>query len=339
MVFLRILSSGTRPLIALAAALALAACATPHYERAAPNPHYKVGKPYKINGQWYRPALAPDYDEVGIASWYGAQFHGRKTANGEIFDMNLLSAAHTTLPMPSMATVENLENGRQVTVRINDRGPFADNRLIDLSREAARQLGFEKQGLARVRVRYLGPAPLRAAAPASPGDASRYAAYAARQHPVKYAGYRQPAAARATPAQQQARAPKIETRKAETGTLQPAAPARIIKASFEAAAQQEAVMAPQPISAPPPAADAINSADKLYVIRVAALSSLDNLGQLEAQMKPIGPLRLSRIESPENKTLYRITMGPFRSAGDAAAPLEAVRRAGYADAVIVAITP
>ena len=190
-----------------------------------------------------------------------------------------------------------------------------------------------------MRVRYLGPAPLRAAAPASPGDASRYAAYAARQHPVKYAGYRPPAAARATPVQQQAWAPETKTSTTETEALQPAAPARIIKASFEADAPQEAAMAPQPVSAPPPAAGAVNSADKLYVIRVAALSSLDNLGQLEAEMKPIGPLRLSRIESPENKTLYCITMGPFRSAGDAAAPLEAVRRAGYADAVIVAITP
>lgn len=335
MVFLRTLFSGTRPLVALSAVLALAACATPHYERAAPNPHYKVGKPYKINGQWYRPALDPDYDEVGVASWYGSQFHGRKTANGEIFDMNLLSAAHTTLPMPSMAVVENLENGRQVTVRINDRGPFASNRLIDLSREAARQLGFEKQGLARVRVRYLGPAPLRAQAPASPGDASRYAAYAARQHPVKYAGYRPPAAARATPPpQQQTQAPKTETEAA-----QPTAPARLIRASFEVDAPQEAAIAPQPVSAPSPAAGDVNNADKLYVIRVAALSSLDNLGELEAEMKPIGPLRLSRIENTENKTLYRITMGPFRSAGDAAAPLEAVRRAGYADAVIVAITP
>lgn len=321
MVFLRSLSSGTRLFVALVLMLALAACATPHYERAAPNPHYKVGKPYKINGQWYRPALDPDYDAVGVASWYGSQFHGRKTANGEIFDMNLLSAAHTTLPMPSMAMVENLENGRQVTVRINDRGPFASNRLIDLSREAARRLGFEKQGLARVRVRYLGPAPLRAQAPSGPGDASRYAAYAARQHPVKYAGFRPTAAPRAASA----------------------APARIIKAGFEVEAPEEAAAAPQPVSAPSPAAgDAIRAdqrADKLYVIRIAALSSLDNLDQLEAQMKPIGPLRLSRAESAENKPIYRITMGPFRSAGDAAAPLEAVRRAGYADAVIVAVTP
>ena len=124
------------------------------------SPHYKVGKAYKINGRWYQPAEDPTYNRTGIASWYGRDFHGRPTANGEIFDMNQMTAAHTTLPLPSLVEVKNLENGRRVTVRVNDRGPFANDRIIDLSRAAARELGFEQNGLARVRVRYLGPAPL-----------------------------------------------------------------------------------------------------------------------------------------------------------------------------------
>lgn len=122
--------------------------------------HYKLGKPYKIAGRWYVPREEPGYDRMGVASWYGADFHGRKTANGEIYDMNALTAAHPTLPLPSYAYVTNLENGRTVLVRINDRGPYANDRIIDLSRQTARVLGTEAQGLARVRVRYAGRAPL-----------------------------------------------------------------------------------------------------------------------------------------------------------------------------------
>lgn len=116
-------------------------------------PKYKVGNPYKINGQWFYPAVDYNYDEVGIASWYGPNFHGKKTANGEIFDQNKISAAHKTLPMPSIVRVTNLENGIILeNIRINDRGPFAGNRIIDLSKKAAEELGFVNNGVAKVRV-------------------------------------------------------------------------------------------------------------------------------------------------------------------------------------------
>ena len=121
---------------------------------------YKIGTPYQIMGSWYYPRENPNYDEVGIASWYGPKFHGRRTANGEIFDMNLLTAAHPTLPMPVRARVTNLENGKSIIVRINDRGPFAKDREIDLSRKAAEVLGFRDKGTTRVRVQYLGRAPM-----------------------------------------------------------------------------------------------------------------------------------------------------------------------------------
>jgi len=117
---------------------------------------HKVGKPYKIAGRWYHPiANATAYDQTGIASWYGRDFHGKQTANGERYDMHALSAAHTTLPMPTLVRVTNLENGRSVVVRVNDRGPFVKNRLIDLSFAAAKQLGYEHQGTTRVRVQTL----------------------------------------------------------------------------------------------------------------------------------------------------------------------------------------
>lgn len=121
---------------------------------------YKVGEPYQINGVWYYPAEDYEYNETGIASFYGGEaqgvnFHGRVTANGEIYDMNALTAAHQTLPLPSLVRVTNLENGRSIVLRVNDRGPFVRGRIIDVSRRAAQLLGFESQGTARVRVEIL----------------------------------------------------------------------------------------------------------------------------------------------------------------------------------------
>lgn len=133
-------------------------------------------RPYQVRGRWYTPKEQPDYEEVGMASWYGDAFNGRPTSTGERFDMHALTAAHKTLPLPGLVEVTNLENGRRLVVRINDRGPFVDSRIIDLSREAASELGMLSQGVGRVRVRYLGRAPqqgggtlLRASAPAPRG--------------------------------------------------------------------------------------------------------------------------------------------------------------------------
>ena len=114
--------------------------------------NYKIGKPYQIKGVWYYPKVNYQHTETGIASWYGPGFHGKKTANGEIYDQNALTAAHRTLPMPSLVQVTNLENGRSLRLTVNDRGPFAHGRVIDVSRRAAQLLGFHRQGTARVRV-------------------------------------------------------------------------------------------------------------------------------------------------------------------------------------------
>ena len=121
---------------------------------------YQIGKPYQVGDLTYTPREDPGYDRVGNASWYGELFHGRRTANGEIYDMDRLSAAHPTLPLPVYARVTNLNNGRTIVVRINDRGPYARDRIIDLSRRSAELLGFRDNGTATVRVKYLGRAPL-----------------------------------------------------------------------------------------------------------------------------------------------------------------------------------
>jgi rare lipoprotein A len=116
-------------------------------------------RPYQIRGRWYQPAEQPGYDQTGLASWYGDQLHGRPTATGERFDMHALTAAHKTLPLPGLVEVTNLANGRRIVVRVNDRGPFVDNRIIDLSRGSAEALGMLQVGVGEVRVRYLGRAP------------------------------------------------------------------------------------------------------------------------------------------------------------------------------------
>lgn len=159
-----------RALVLLLACAAVTACATPRYATskgpsvASRPPASASGRvpatmrPYQVRGRWYTPKHDPRYDEKGVASWYGEQFHNRNTANGEIFDMDLVTAAHKTLPLPSLVEVTDLDTGRKIKVRVNDRGPFVDGRIIDLSKGAAEKLGIYRKGVARVRVRYLGPA-------------------------------------------------------------------------------------------------------------------------------------------------------------------------------------
>ena len=164
--------------------LALAACAenrtTPSgAETALPAAgamgEYKIGKPYNVRGIWYYPQVDYDYRETGIASWYGPGFHGKRTANGEVYDQMELTAAHRTLPMPSMVRVTNLENGRSLVVRINDRGPFSNGRIIDLSYRAAQLLDVVGAGTAKVAVENLGQQSRQLAAIAQGREAARNA--------------------------------------------------------------------------------------------------------------------------------------------------------------------
>ena len=117
--------------------------------------YYKVGNPYEIDGITYVPQKYNYFEETGQASWYVEKFHEKLTANGEIYNMNDLTAAHRTIPLPSIAQVTNLENGKSIKVRINDRGPFANDRIIDLSKESANRLDFKDKGVVNVRVEYL----------------------------------------------------------------------------------------------------------------------------------------------------------------------------------------
>nr|WP_298102483.1 septal ring lytic transglycosylase RlpA family protein [uncultured Shinella sp.] len=121
---------------------------------------YQLGKAYQVRGKWYQPKEEPGYNKTGLASWYGSAFHGRRTANGEVYDRYHLSAAHPTFPLPSYARVTNMENGTSVIVRVNDRGPFHEGRVIDVSSKTADLLDMKRTGTAKVRVQYVGKAPL-----------------------------------------------------------------------------------------------------------------------------------------------------------------------------------
>lgn len=156
--------------LCLLLALIVAACASPTTSNR-PIDGQSVGKPYRVNGVRYVPKAQPDYDVTGVASWYGGKFHGRRTASGQRYDMNAMTAAHRTLPFGSKVRVTNLRNDRAVILTINDRGPFVRGRIIDVSRRAAERLGFRGQGTTRVRVQVVNDAPtLRSAAvrPAAP---------------------------------------------------------------------------------------------------------------------------------------------------------------------------
>ena len=303
--------------IALGVCVALAGCATSH-SPAGGAPHNKVGSPYEINGRWYYPKDDPHYEAVGVASWYGEQFHGRRTANGEIFDEDRLSAAHTTLPLPSLVEVRNLENGRTIVVRVNDRGPFAGERLIDLSRAAAEALGFRNKGLARVKVRYLGRADLFARA--EPGG--RYSTRMGKASPALIAAA--PPLDMASdganpPADPAAAASSTKTEKAGIGADIPA----------DAADNREDALASfigEALAAPPP--------EEIWI----AVGAYDDLNSLEAArltLPPLGETRVVMAPHDEGAIRYELQIGPEFDPESADARLAALREAGYPEARIV----
>ncbi|MDG2321748.1 MAG: septal ring lytic transglycosylase RlpA family protein [Rhodospirillaceae bacterium] len=183
--------------------------------------NYKVGTPYEVAGKWYYPGEDYGYREEGIASWYGPGFNGKRTANGEVYDMNAMTAAHKTLPMPSVVQVINLENNRSIRVRINDRGPFVDGRIIDLSRRAAQLLDVERQGTARVLVELIPDESLTLKNMAMNQSGQKF------KTPKVNAAPREPVTAQLLdpPSLPSASRPSIETKKiaAKTQTSQPSA--------------------------------------------------------------------------------------------------------------------
>lgn len=268
---------------------------------------YKVGRPYQIDNVWYYPREQPDYDETGIASWYGPTFYGKRTANGEIYDGDKLTAAHRTLPMPVNVRVTNLENGKSIVVRVNDRGPYARGRIIDLSRHAAELLDMTDAGTAKVRVTYLGRADLNG----KPADNTP------------------PEIASALPA-------------APSGQVASNALAAIPGTTVAAPATPVA----RPASGPTPVPDAlfadnqpdgkvtkiaVPAASRMYV-QVGAFSNQDNARRLLGRLG--GDLHISTVQRG-GLTLYRVRTGPLATVAAADAELARITGAGAGDARII----
>lgn len=305
----------------LVAALSLAACAESQlalhmakslHRATAEQPsadagEYKVGEPYQIAGVWYYPREDPQYSKTGIASWYGKKFHGRRTANGEIYDMNDLTAAHKTLPMPVRVRVTNMGNGRSLVLRINDRGPFANGRIIDVSRRAAQLLGFQKQGTAKVRVTVI--------------DQQKTVVIAKKA---------------VTPAEQKTVLPALPRGQVTAQTLAPppgvkqtngrtagrGAAVRVADAGPVAAAKPGAVVSQQPVG------------PSSIFVQAGAFALAENAAKLRARLAYIGPSSITNVFI-KGQEMFRVRMGPMYSVQAADRILSQVLANGVNNARIV----
>jgi rare lipoprotein A len=258
----------------------------------------RVGPPYEAEGRWYVPTPEPGYEQTGTASWYGPTFHGQRTSSGEVFDEAAMTAAHPTLPLQSLVQVTNLENGREVMVRINDRGPFVGERLIDMSRGAAQVLGFESNGQARVHVRYLGPAPRRVDAgqgsPApNPAPPEGPRAHAANEGPVSLTPVR------AEPA--------------------------------------DDTLAGGPAEAPRQAAPTYaTSAAGGYFVQVGAFSDLANAHRVRDEVRSAGPVVVDVRQTATGGELFRVRVGPWNSREEADSARRSLANLGYGETIVAA---
>ena len=259
----------------------------------------RVGPPYEANGRWYVPTPEPGYAQTGTASWYGADFQGQRTASGETFDQAALTAAHPTLPIPSLVQVTNLENGREIIVRVNDRGPFVGERLIDMSQGAAQALGFEQAGQARVHVRYLGPAPRRVdagqgARPAPVAPAPARTALAANDGPLSLTpeqGSGDDALAGA-PVGEFVRRPALAT--------------------HAAAAQGN------------------------FFVQVGAFSDLANAHRVRDAVSAAGPVVVDVRNTASGGELFRVRVGPWNSREEADSARRTLVSLGYGETIVAA---
>lgn len=273
---------------------------SPYYRGSGPIPRgggrYLVGQPYQVAGRWFTPREQPGYDKSGIASWYGEAFHRRQTSNGEYFDMAMLSAAHATLPLPSYAKVTNLENGRSIVVRINDRGPFVDSRVIDLSKRSAEVLGYKQKGMAKVRIQYIGPAPLNDKGPHLAMMNEKLRTGAGMRSLVAYAANRSPQ----------------QVQVAESSPPE------------SAAAYQEASVDAVPVQ---------RKTRDGYLVSVAAFSNIENADAAGEGLSTLGAARVFEVEGA-NGPLYLLQLGPFRSGLAARQARDSVIDAGFPEAEI-----
>lgn len=314
-------------LVLVAAALALTGCASekkaaldpfagkgsPYYSKKGPVPwgggREHLGKPYQVAGRWFTPKEQPDYDKTGVASWYGEAFNRRKTSNGEWFDMTRLTAAHATLPLPSYVKVTNLDNGREVVVRVNDRGPFVNTRVIDMSKRSAEVLGYKNVGKAHVRVQYIGPAPLN-------DNGTHLVAMNKELN-------------RGTPLRQMiASASRNKGRSAVPDVQVAEAKPKVSKARLETVAY----VPPKAQSAP-----AQSGVETSYFVQLGSFSDPNNAVRARDLFASAWPVQFIEL-SGSSGVVYRVRLGPLSDSVDAQTALEGAFAAGFADAHVITAT-
>ncbi|MEH6661623.1 MAG: septal ring lytic transglycosylase RlpA family protein [Parasphingorhabdus sp.] len=282
----------------------------------------KIGDPYKVGGNIYTPEDVQSYDEVGYASWYGEELSGNQTANGEIFNPQGISAAHKTLPLPSYVEVTALDTGRTILVRVNDRGPFANDRLIDLSHGAAKQLGIDQDGVSGVRVRKVNPneqerAVLRMGAPATERIATPDSLLLIlRKNLAKLP-------LPATPIRQVA-APAVSApgKGSATGSMPPPVAGKrdgrfIVEGAGRPVAAENGV-----------GANNVGDLAGAYVVQVAAFSDKSRADTLA---RKIG----AKVMTDGTRSIWRVRYGPYSNEKDAQAGLAQAQQRGYSGARIL----
>ena len=277
---------------------------------------YKVGRPYQIKGVWYRPQVNYRYDQTGVASWYGPKFHGKPTANGEIFDMNKVGAAHKTLPIPTLVRVTNLRNGKAMNIRINDRGPYAHGRIIDLSKRAAQLLGFEKAGTAPVRVQVL-ERESRVLAAIAQGQTSG----GADLHPKPRSAPRVAVTSRSLPAPHGTRAASAPNHSYQ------------VNPTTQAKAQLPRQLA-QPLQVVGRVTNVKVPQNARLFVQAGAFSKHVNANRANSLLSSVGPTKITMIKGSD-KQLFRVRLGPFGNVQKADTALARVIRSGYSEARIV----
>lgn len=315
------------PALMVAVALVLSGCGSKSEKQAAldpfagtGSPHFKgsgdvpwgggrehIGKPYQVAGRWFTPKEQPNYDKKGPASWYGEAFHRRKTSNGEWFDMNRLTAAHPTLPLPSYVKVTNLNNGKEVIVRVNDRGPFVGPRIIDLSKRTAEVLDFKRQGKANVRVQYIGRAPVR--------DNGTHLAAMNKELARGTSLHRMVAAASRGGGGDHGGAVVVASAK----TPKVKAPPRVQTVSYES--QDNAV-------------SAASGVERSYFVQVGSFAELANAERARDQFASAWPVQFMELSGSQG-TVYRVRLGPISRQEDAEFALEGAIATGYDGARLV----
>lgn len=278
---------------------------------------YKVGDPYEIDGVYYYPAVDYHYSETGVASWYGPKFDGKATANGEIFDMNEVSAAHRTLPMPSRVRVVNLDNGRSLALRVNDRGPFARGRIIDVSRRAAQLLGFRYRGTARVRVELMAD------------ESRRLAALSQRR--------RTDEGKRIAPA-----SVSLSNKIVTTTLLPPPGAAPLASGAPPLAPEVNSSPSATPVANPnkttssviEPAVDLDPVRPTALYVQAGAFVRYPNAARLRSRLARLAPARVTEARVGDEK-YFRVRLGPFQNLGKADRALAEVAASGYPRAQLI----